>query len=198
MNWYHMIIGEENRLSGHFLADQEELFGRDWFDLELGNRIDDWNPESQLSSGDPTRDGPPDDVLANGLGLPVFSQRLVRVLTQGAVGVADVQYLPIRVARSTGEQLSGFNVGNVVARVPALDAARSRMLGTDDDEIDPLTGRPKVVSLGKAALKANVLDGHDIIRLTEFFPPVFVSQRIVDIFSGGKFTGVTFSPVPVS
>ena len=198
MNWYHMIIGAENRVANCFRGNEEELFGRDSFELKFGNRIDDWNPQSELRSGDPSRDGTPDDVLANALGWPVFSRRLVDALTAGAIGVSDVQFLPIRVSRSTGETIPGFVVANVIARIPALDISKSKLVGIDEDETDPLTGQLKIVGLGKAALKSAVVDGHDIVRLTEFFPPIFVSQRFVEAFNRAKFTGVTFSPVMTS
>ena len=195
MNWYTMIIGYENRVANYFKADDEELFGRDSVDLKYGNRIDDWNPASLLKSESAEFDGAPDDVLANSLRWPVFSNRLRRALAASSIGVGDIQYLPIRVARSTGEELDGFEVANVVARLPALDRERTRKLHEDEDEMDPLTGRPAVMGFWKAALRAEVLEEHDVIRLLEFFPPIFVSQRFVDIFQSFEFTGVTFSPV---
>ncbi len=197
MNWYNMIIGEENRVPNYFLAENEELFGRDWFDLKYGNYLDNWNPESLLSSRKTEHDGMPDDILANALGWPVFSRPLRTSLTESAIGNGDVQYLPIRVARSTGEEIAGFAVANVIARISALDRERSKMLDVDDDEIDPLTREPRVLGFWKAALRAEMLAEHDMIRLVEFFPPIFVSQRFVELFQTHGFTGATFSPVLV-
>src|SRR5438094_582908 len=117
MNWYDVIPGDDNRVPNFFMATEEELFGRDWFDLKFGRSISDWNPETRLWSGERKWDGMPDDMLANALGWPVFSQRLRDVLAHDGIGTADVQYLPIRIARSTGEELPGFAVANVITRI---------------------------------------------------------------------------------
>ena len=71
------------------------------------------------------------------------------------------------------------------------------MLDVYDDRIDPLTQLPKVAGIWTAALKARCIEGHDIIRLLEYFPPIFVSERFVDVFRQGNCTGATFSEVPV-
>ena len=78
---------------------------------------------------------------------------------------------------------------NVLSRVSALDYEKSVMLELDEKVIDPLTGRPEVVSVWREALKADALVGHDIVRLVEFFPPLFVSERFVDLFWRSRFTG---------
>ena len=194
MKWYYMIIGEENRVPRYFLANDKDIFGRDRFAVCFGRGINDWNSAARLNSTRPEYDGTPDDVLANALGWPVFSNRLRQTLRDAEVGVANIQYLPIRVIRSTGEEVPGFEVANVVTRVAALDRRRSRMLDEDEDETDPETGLPNVTAVGKAALFNEKLVSHDVIRLVEYFPPVFVSQRFVDAFNTSKCTGATFAP----
>ena len=196
MNWYQLISGEENRVPNFFMATQEETFGRRSIAPQIGKTIDDWNVETHLWSDEPEWDGMPDDMLANALGWPIFSQRLRSVLAHGEIGTRDIQYLPIQVTRSTGEELPGFAVANIITRLPALDRDHSFMLSVDHDEIDPLTGMPNVSGIGKAALKSDLLHGHDVIRLLEFFPSVFVSERFVKIFNKNKFTGTTFRRSP--
>ena len=39
------------------------------------------------------------------------------------------------------------------------------------------------------------LKGHDVVRLLEFFPPVFVTERFAEVFRNGGFTGATLTPV---
>jgi hypothetical protein len=117
MNWYDMIFGFDNRSGRHFLADGDELFGHDLFDLSDGTVIANWNSKSLLRSTKREYDGPPDDILENSLVVPVFSARLRASLAQGGVGGGDLQYLPIRVFQSTGEELPGFAVANVVTRI---------------------------------------------------------------------------------
>jgi len=94
--------------------------------------------------------------------------------------------------------IKGYAIVNVVTRIPALDFERCFLLDQNDSVIDPLTGRPDVTGIGKIALKANALKGHDLIRLLEFFPPVLVSQRFAEVFRIGKFTGATLNQLLTS
>lgn len=197
MNWYDLIDGDDNRLPNCFMATEKELFGRDSYDIKVGMPVTDWNPDTRLWSGEKKWDGMPDDILANALGWPIFSQRLRDALAQKGIGTNDVQYLPIRVARSTGKEITGFAVANIVTRVPALDPLHCFMLSVDQNEIDPLTGKPNVTGIGKIALKSEPLHGHDAIRLLEFFPPILVSEQFVKVFNGNGFTGATFTQVSV-
>jgi hypothetical protein len=174
----------------------EELFGIDSYDLKIGRRIDNWNPQSFLQSSDIEDDGTPDDYLP-GLGLPILSPRFRAALETNRIGIADIQYLPIRVFQSTREEVHGFSVANVLTRVPALNREHSVMLDEDENEIDPLTNAPVVRGIWRAALNAEPLRGHDVIRLTEFWAPVFVSERFADVFRSGKFTGATLTQVTV-
>jgi hypothetical protein len=174
----------------------EELFGIDSYDLKIGRRIQNWNRDSYLKSSDMKHDGAPDDYLP-GLGLPILSPRFRAALEGNRVGVHDIQYLPIRVFQSTGEEVPGFSVVNVITRVPALNREHSEMLDEDESEIDPLTNAPVVRSIWRAALNEAPLRGHDVIRLTEFWAPVFVSERFAEVFRSGGFTGATLMPVTV-
>jgi hypothetical protein len=197
MKWYDLIDGEENCLPDFFMADELDFFGRDWSDLAHGRVIADWDARSLLRSSKPENDGEPDDMLASCVGFPVFSRRLREALARANVGVRDIQYLSIHVLRSTGEELPGFAAANVTTRVPALDREHSTLLEVHEDEVDPLTGMPKVASFWTAALRKEHLSGHDVIRLAEFFPSVFVSEKFVRVFQESGFTGATFKPVPV-
>jgi hypothetical protein len=114
------------------------------------------------------------------------------------VGSHDIQYLPLRVFRSTGEEIHGFAIANVIACIAALDRQHSQLLVEDESEIDPRTGQRKVIAIWKAALKRETLIGHDVVRLLEFPSPIFVSERFADVFQQGRFTGSVFlDPVPV-
>jgi len=195
MNWYELIEGFDNCLPRHFMANDEELFGYDLYDLSAGRVLENWNPQAALRSTKRKYDGLPDDFLSNAMMAPVFSARLRAALAQGAVGAGDIQYLPVRVFRSTGEELPGFAVANIITRIPALDREHSTMLHLDE-EIDPLTGMPNVAGVGIAALRKDLLVGHDLFRLTEFHLAAFVSQRFVDACQSIGFTGATFRRAP--
>ncbi len=196
MTWYQMSLGDANRVPRPFIATAADFGGRDWLELYAGRRIEAWEPASRLRSCKPEHDGDPDDVLANAFGIPVFSPQLRSALAAAAVAEDDIQYLPVRVARSTGEEVDGFAISNVVSRLQALDARRCAWgLELSYNETDPLTGKPKVRGIRRAALKAALLGGHGVIRLLEFFPPLYVSESFVTAFDNGGFTGATFVPV---
>jgi hypothetical protein len=198
MKWYEMSIEtSEGWPPPTFYADEKELSGCSRGDFKDGNAIADWNNNSLLCSSSPDTDGDPDDVLDNVMNVLVFSGRFINALRDAHVATGDIQYLPIHVFRSTGEELPGFAVANVIARVAALDPDRSFMLELDYDKTDALTGKPRVKGIGKTALRSEPLQRHDVIRLLEFFPSVFVSQRFVDVFNKHRFTGAEFKPVVV-
>jgi hypothetical protein len=197
MNWYDIIEGDENRLPNFFMATKFELFSRDSNDIKIGDYISDWNSETRLWSNEQKWDGMPDDILANALGWPIFSRRLREAIAQQGIGIGDIQYLPINVARSTGEELIGFAVANVITRLPALVPEHTKMYRTDNNTNDPLTGKPKVTSAWKTALRAELVQDHDVVRLLEYSPPILVSERFVEIFNNNGFTGATFTRVPV-
>lgn len=178
--------------------DEGDLFGRDDSDLELGKRLRKWDQRTYLRSSSPNGDGTPDDVLCTHLGAPVFSPRLQEAMAEANVGQRDLQYLPVHVYLSTGKEIEGFAFANVITRIKALDYDNSEMLWLDDDNIDPATGKPEVLGVWTVALKAKALKGHDAIRLTEYFPNFLVSERFVDVFKKGEFTGASFHPVHVT
>lgn len=200
MRWYALgqAADDDGEPPYPVLAGKEELFGHDYSEFEQGHVIDEWNPNSLLRAISAEYDGRADDVLGTVGNFPVFSARLRAALEDEEVAIPDIQYLPIRVFRTTGEELHGFAVANVISRVAALDPARCFMLRLDYDKTDPITGKPDVKGLGRAALRADALEGHDVIRLLEFFPSVFVSERFATVYKKHGFTGARFSPVTVS
>jgi hypothetical protein len=196
--WFSLVFGDENRVERPLQTSEDELYGRDYFELKQGKRISNWNPKSALRSSSRKDDGDPDDILCEHLGIPTLSQRFRKALTDAGVGTNDIQFLPLKVFKSTGEEVKGFAVANVITRIAALDHKRSKMIEVDEEEIDPLTGKPNVLSVWTAALHQKQLAGHDMIRLLEFFPPVFVSERFAEVFQRGKFTGATLKPAIVT
>ena len=195
--WFEFYMSEENSAEKPLMPNLDELFGLNEYYLKIGRRIEDWNPQSFLKSENEEHDGTPDDYLADPLGVPIFSPKLRHAMERNDVGTHDIQYLPIRVFQSTDEEVHGYSVANVITRVPALNREHSEMLDEDPDEIDPLTNAPIVRSIWRAALNEGSLTGHDVIRLTEFWAPVFVSERFAKVFRSGGFTGARLMPVSV-
>ncbi len=196
MNWYKLRLSADNRLPFPFQSSLEDLMGTNAHSLRVGRQVAGWDAASWLRSKSPEKDGEPEDVLGEHLGLPTFSKRLRLAL--GQIGLRDIQYLAIKVFRSTGDEIPGFEIANVITRVPALDYENSEMLTLHKDKIDPLTNRPSVEGCWQAALFSAPLVGHDIVRLVEFWPPVFVSERFAEVFRRGRFTGADLVPVKVT
>ncbi len=199
--WYDFALHVEKRLAPPFQAAEDDLIGFNGGHLMLGNRIRDWNGNAWIRSKRGDDDGVPDDVLSEHLGVPTFSKRLRDALKVAGVGTEDLQYLPVNVFTSTGDVLPGYAFANVLTRVKALDYARTDWgpLPPDPEEgIDPNTGKPRVQAIWRAALVRANLRGHDVIRLAEFFPPVYVSERFADVYRDGDFTGATLTPVNVT
>jgi hypothetical protein len=197
-HWYDLALYVKKRKVRPFQTEDEDLCGFDSYDLEIGKRIRGWNPNASLRSKRRKNDGVPDDVLLEHLGVPTFSRRLRDALKNAGVGKKDLQFLPVRVFKSTKKELEGYAFANVVTRIAALEYNRTDWgpLPPDEEEgIDPDTGKPKVQAIRRAALVAAKLKGHDVIRLVEFFPPVFVSERFAEVFRDGNFTGATLTPV---
>lgn len=193
-----MIMSDENSLPNPYFPDEEGFLGVDVNALAQGRRVEAWNPASFLRSGKPENDGPPNDVVFVGRPMiPAFSRRLQQSLVANRVGVGDMQYLPVTLRRSTGEEIYGFTIANVLTRLAALDRERCYLIVPSiDEEIDPATGLTRIAAIGKLAIWAGRLAGHDVARLEEYQSvAVLVSQRFVNVFNRGRFTGVTFSPV---
>jgi hypothetical protein len=164
-------------------------------ELKSGKVIENWSSNAWLRSTSKDDDGVPDDVLCEHLGLPVFSGRLCEAIRKQGVATTDIQFLPVKLIASTGEFIDRFAIANVIRRVPALDYKLSIMLEQDDTEYDPLTGKAKVTSVWTPVLLENLLIGYDVVRLVEFFPPIFVSQRFAEVFIDGGFTGAVLEPI---
>jgi hypothetical protein len=201
--WYDLHLHVKKRVVRPFLTDVEgeDLCGFTSYDLRIGKRIRGWNLNASLRSISRKDDGVPDDVLKVHLHVPTFSQRLCDALKKAGVAVADIQYLPVHVYKSTGEELEGYAFANVITRVAALnyDSTDWGDLPPDEEEgIDPNTGKPEVQAIWRAALIGRKLKGHDMIRLLEFWPPVYVSERFADVYRAGNFTGATLTPVVVT
>jgi hypothetical protein len=195
-SWYQLIMGDENCLEHSLLVKKRDLCGFDPFDFEDGKLVTHWDPSrATMGSDRPDYDGDPDDLLANSSGLPIFSGRLQDALSSARVAQNDIQYLPVKIYTSTGVEIEGFAIANIIARIPALNYEASTLLDLDATKIDPLTGKRDVRGIGTAALVSEQMRSHDMIRLTEFFPSIFVSERFKRVFEDNQCTGTTFKKV---
>lgn len=186
-HWY-WVVSCDNTVDDPLVTDSAEL-GVDPERLDVGHLVEGWSELAWLRANKFENDGVPDDVLQNHLGLPIFSARL-RAALEGA-GVVGIQYLPVRLIRPNGQEITGFSIANIVERRRALDRARSDYDVFPDDYF-LADRRGGVRGIRQAVLCVDALAGCDVARLDEFPSSVYVSERFKNVFEAGGFTGYSF------
>jgi hypothetical protein len=160
-----------------------------WTGNPLGESIQDlWVNATTVE-----HDGTPDDVLQTYMNLPIFSRRLREHL--GHAGILGIEYLPLKVYASTGFELDGFAIANILNRLPALDLDQSRY-SVFGPEFGEKAG--KLRGLIRPVLRARSLSGLDILRAEEYEQRIFVSEHFKKTFETGHFTGYSFRQVRVT
>jgi hypothetical protein len=189
----------ENAATGKqfFCAQEGELVGLQEERFRESQPIRSWDRHSWVAPLDTRTDGDPDDYLANTHSLVILSKRVELAMRGHGIAVQDVQFLPIHVRRSTGEALGEFAVLNVLSRVEAVDRQRSFLL-TDADDVDPVTQKRRIRNIGRPAVFASALRGHDIVRLLDFPYPLLCSERFAQMWTQNQFTGAVLSPLSVA
>lgn len=139
-------------------TSKHDLLGRKLWEAKLGKRIDNWDPNASLCSRSRKDDGHADDLLRTHLAIPTFSSRFREALEYAGVATGDIQYLPIRIFQSTGKEVRGYAMANIVSRVAALNYEESSMLEQDETEIDPLTGRTSLTIQNAQSVKQVIDD----------------------------------------
>ena len=197
VKWFQFsCVGEEHRAKNAFFADEKEFHGVDWMTLKMGRFQPYWNVDSWLRASEKRWDGVVEDVLNAACSLPIFSKRLKDALDGGGIAAADVQYLPVRVFHRDGREANGYFIANVLSRIEALDRENCIRLEEDPNEIAPATGKARVTGIwGPIAVHAARLEGHDFVRLLEFFPEMLVSARFAAVYGQGGFTGAKLTPI---
>ena len=194
VNWY-LVIPFSDTVPNPFIADSSDLKGFSEWDFMKGGTIENWNKEAWLKAEKPVNNGVPDDVLSNLHALLVLSARLQEALL--STGISGIQLLPVKVFQGSGEEISGFAIANILNVVSALDFRRSEVEFFPEDHFLPQK-RGKVRDVGRTVLLGSALAGFDVIRIPELPPDVYVSERFMDVFKRGGFTGLSFEPVDVS
>lgn len=195
--WFHFSCArDEDHVNGAFFADEDDFHGVDWMVLKMGRPQTDWDPQSWFRASEKRCEGVLEDVLNTSTSLPVFSRRLKDALDAAAIAVGDVQYLPVRVIHYNGREAGQHFIANVLARVEALDRPNCVRLEEDPYEIIPATGKPRIKGIwGPITVFESPLEGHDFVRLLEYFPEMLVSSRFTSVFEEGGFTGARFAPI---
>lgn len=194
MKWYH-VIRYGNPVDDPYVADTGDLMGIEERALWHGKPVANWNESAWIKPSTPDRDGDPDDTLQSYLSPPIYSARLRKALEEAGIG--GIQYLPLHVLRPDGTEIPGYAIANIVNLVAgALDLERS-----DYDVYPPDYFLPervgKVRGLRIPVLREEKLKGLDVVRLAEYEPPFYVSERFKDAFEKAGCTGHSFREVEV-
>lgn len=190
MKYFWVLFAQDRPES--LVADVYDFKGVNRDQVCVGEPVTHWNSESFVAVGESGRDGIPDDVLVTAAGVPIFSDRLRLALEE--ISVSGIQYLPIKLVGPTLVSDS-FRVANLLHRLPLLDEEASEVKRYADDYfIENRRGQISGVRVPVLQRRPS-LNGVEIFRLRQFWPPVFVSQRFRDLFRLRRFTGIDFAEV---
>ena len=177
-----------------YVSDSDDLYGFEDLDFRSGKFIHNWPSAACVKCTDPMADGPPDDVLRNHIGVPIFSSRLQQAIQLWEI--TGLQFLPLHVLRSDGDEITGYAIANVLDLCPALDTERSRFdVFAPDYFLE--TRRGQISAVQKVVLAGKRLTGKDIVRLQEFPVSCFVSTKFVHAYQTSNCTGWAFHEVEV-
>jgi hypothetical protein len=190
MKWF-WVISCDNTVPNPLVAYEGEL-GEFEDELDICRPIDVWPGTAWVGVGREGLDGDPDDVLQTCFPLPIYSSRLRWALV--AAGISVVQYLPIQVFLTSGEPLTGFSVANILNSVDALDLEHSTVERYEADYFLP-NRRGLISGVTRPVLVRRAVVGYDIVRLSSYQAPIYVSERFVGVFESGNFTGYSFCEV---
>lgn len=192
MNWY-WVITCSNTVPKAFVSSAEDLKGYEDWQLERGQFVTNWDSSAWIRSRDPEWDGEPDDALQNHLALPIYSARLRKAIQEAEF--IGIQFLPIQVLHMNGSEITGFAIANILNTPSAMDKERS-LYDVCEEDCDP-EDRGKV-SVYRMVLKRGALNGYDVIRVKEFYPPLYVSERFKVEFEAAGCTGYSFKEVQLT
>jgi hypothetical protein len=191
--WY-WAVSCDNTVFDPFVGDLGDL-GQEDGDFSACKLITKWPDDAWVRASSAESDGEPDDVLQTLFALPIFSCRLRSALDQHRI--TGVQYLPLRVIGFDGREIDGFTVANILNCVDGLDLSRSKY-GVFPADYFLAACQGQVRSIEKPVLIRTALQDFDIVRLEPYKPPIYVSERFVQVFEHGGFTGYSFHEIETS
>jgi hypothetical protein len=127
------------------------------------------------------------DFVAGVQPFQVGSARLREVFTEAAVEGVEYHHATL-VCEDDGSEDDSWWLLNVLTKVEALDWDRAT--------VDVYTGTEKIVGwIHKLAIREDVLDGLDLVRLAEMAPIVLVSDRLRTTIEDAALTGIGFRAI---
>lgn len=195
--WFRFSFSGENRLPNPYRIGVSCYCDIDRHELEKGKYVSNWNQYSCVRSDSIEDDGEPEDVIFD-YSVPIVSSRLKNAILLNRVGLDDIQLLPIRLVKSTGIEIDGYSVLNVVRRIPALNRKLSFEISEHEHEVDPETRLRKIDAIYKIAINPDVVIGHNVFRLSEYNSALLMSSEFCKVFSHYNYTGYRLSQVLTS
>jgi hypothetical protein len=167
------------------VAAEGDLEGLEDFAFLSCSKVERWEGTAWTRAS-PATDGEPDDGLQTCFPIPIFSARLRTAVEE--LGLAEFEHLPVKVIRSDGSEVPGWRIANALTCVDALDLALSEYSRFPDDYfIESLRGQ--IRDIRRTVLKGGLIRGRNVVRLSGYKPPLYVSEPFVRIFQKGRFTG---------
>jgi hypothetical protein len=192
MKWY-WVISCSNVVADPLVTDDDNFDGNE-DEFVRGVPFQRGSKQLRLLVKKPRNDGTPDDALQNHLALPVISSRVQEAFLRNEIQGAE--YVPVEVVRPNGLVVPGYSILNVLARRPALDRTRSDYDVYPQDYFLPQR-RGQVSGVRVPVLMRSELASTDILRLDEYAHPLYVSERLKNIFEAERFSGWTFREIQV-
>jgi hypothetical protein len=193
MDWYELVPNAE--AASFYVSSMGDLAGLRWWHFAEGKTIENWTCRAWIKSTSPAKDGPPEDGLANHLGLLVFSQRMRAALENSSID--GVQYLQLRVLKSDDTEYEGYSIVNILNFPSALDLDRSDFSAfiSDNPSSEDVS---RISRLRKAVLKGEALGEFHVIRLKDFPEAVYVSGHFRNVYDRNTFKGYEFRRIQIS
>lgn len=188
MKYFKLLYDYENDIDSIFLEIDEGTLGFNRYEVEKGIEFKDWN-SNIIASYDSEKYRMVTDYVSNDLCWFIVTGKLKNVIE--SVVKSNVQYLPIRAKSKSGLDALDVYLVNICNVVDALDLENSTY---DLYEIDE---NEKMISVLKFALKASVIKDVDLFRLKDYFPPIFISERLKEAMQKSGITGCDYLEVKV-
>lgn len=171
-------------------VDEPQLpAGIDWWDLERGRRIENWDPNTVALFDE---DVEPTDFPFVGFLIPIYSPRLRALIEH--LGIDQIQYLPLRlIGKQSRREITGYCIANYLSVIDCLDRKRSIYRVLTKDNLMFWEKRPWMLGTFDNVLKV-VLDTTKIgdtrlFRLWGYEGMVIVREDIKEVIEKAGITG---------
>lgn len=189
MKFYKLLYDYENGENAIF-CNSVDLKGLDRYDVQKGYLVQIRDDEIVLEK-DCSEGNDETDYLANDLSWLIVSQKTKKLIEK--IESESIQFVKIKIVGKNNVSLSNnYYLANPLSILDALDLENSKY------DIFKTSNGVQVISVEKYALKLNKIKNSHIFRLKDETIPVFVSEKIKDLFERNKLAGFDFLEVKIT